>query len=296
MRNYKTRCAENYPTHELGPIAKVLNINRGNRMIQLSSVASRAAGLKAGITGFGAELFIIDDPIKNRQEADSETVRSRVWEEWTNSFKTRLAAGAKVIIISTPWHEDDLIGKLIETERCRMMTSMSDIDKVEDGEWLYLNFEALKASPATEIDPRNEGEALWQKQHSRDLLLKRRKLDPQRFEAMYQGHPASREGLLYSSSFREYSTLPRDIVKRGNYTDTADTGSDYLCSVCYAVDSDGAIYLTDVVYTTEPMEISERLVAAMLTKNDTRIAYVESNTPSVCRRCVFSFNEICSCK
>jgi predicted phage terminase large subunit-like protein len=184
---------------------------------------------------------------------------------------------SRELIVFTRWHEEDLIGRLMRTESYRELHSFEDIDKVEDGEWLYLNFEALKASPATEIDPRNEGEALWQAQHSRDLLLKRRKLDPQRFEAMYQGHPASREGLLYSSSFREYSTLPRDIVKRGNYTDTADTGSDYLCSVCYAVDSDGVIYLTDVVYTTEPMEISERLVAAMLTKNDTRIAYVESN-------------------
>ena len=236
-----------------------------------------SVGREGSLTGNRVDCFILDDLYKDAMEANSPVVRGNCWEWYTSVVRTRMHNTSRELIVFTRWHEEDLIGRLMATESVRVLNSFEDIDKVEDGEWLYLNFEALKASPATEIDPRNEGEALWQKQHSRDLLLKRRKLDPQRFEAMYQGHPASREGLLYSSSFREYSTLPRDIVKRGNYTDTADTGSDYLCSVCYAVDSDGVIYLTDVVYTTEPMEISERLVAAMLTKNDTRIAYVESN-------------------
>ena len=236
-----------------------------------------SVGREGSLTGNRVDCFILDDLYKDAMEANSPVVRSNCWEWYTSVVRTRMHNTSRELIVFTRWHEEDLIGRLMATESVRALNSFEDIDKVEDGEWLYLNFEALKTTPATEIDPRNEGEALWQAQHSRDLLLKRRKLDPQRFEAMYQGHPASREGLLYSSSFREYSTLPRDIVKRGNYTDTADTGSDYLCSVCYAVDSDGVIYLTDVVYTTEPMEISERLVAAMLTKNDTRIAYVESN-------------------
>ena len=236
-----------------------------------------SVGREGSLTGNRVDCFILDDLYKDAMEANSPVVRGNCWEWYTSVVRTRMHNTSRELIVFTRWHEEDLIGRLMATESVRALNSFEDIDKVDDGDWLYLNFEALKTTPATEIDPRNEGEALWQAQHSRDLLLKRRKLDPQRFEAMYQGHPASREGLLYSSSFREYSTLPRDIVKRGNYTDTADTGSDYLCSVCYAVDSDGVIYLTDVVYTTEPMEISERLVAAMLTKNDTRIAYVESN-------------------
>jgi predicted phage terminase large subunit-like protein len=181
------------------------------------------------------------------------------------------------LIVFTRWHEEDLIGRLMESESVRVMTSFEDINNIEDDEWLYLNFEAIKCSPATDIDPRSEGEVLWPERQSKALLQKKHRLDPQRFEAMYQGHPASREGLLYSDNFIEYNMLPRDIVKRGNYTDTADTGSDYLCSICYAVDSDGVVYITDVVYTQEAMEISERLVAAMLTKNNTRIAYIESN-------------------
>jgi predicted phage terminase large subunit-like protein len=153
----------------------------------------------------------------------------------------------------------------------------SDIDDVEEGEWLYLNFEALKASPATGIDPRKAGEALWEERHSASLLRQKRKLDTLRFECMYQGHPSSREGLLYGDSFAEYDTLPKEIVRYGNYTDTADTGDDYLCSICYAVDTDGVIYICDAVYSREPMEVTEREVAEMLCRNRTRIAAVESN-------------------
>lgn len=147
----------------------------------------------------------------------------------------------------------------------------------EDGEWLYLNFEAIKASPPTELDPRKEGEALWPQQQDERLLTTKRNLDPARFEAMYQGHPTSQEGLLYGNNFQTYEQLPRDITLKGNYTDTADMGEDYLASVCYSVDSDGVIYITDVVYTQEPMESSERLVSEMLRRNDTRRSTIESN-------------------
>lgn len=67
------------------------------------------------------------------------------------------------------------------------------------------------------------------------------------------------------------------MVRRASYTDTADAGDDYLCSVAYVVDTDGIIYVTDVVYSREPMEHTERLVAAMFAANDTRLAVVESN-------------------
>ena len=210
-------------------------------------------------------------------EAQSPVVRENCWEWYTSVVRTRMHNTSRELIVFTRWHEEDLIGRLMKTERVTEITTFLDIDNVKDYEWLYLNFEALKSSPPTEIDPRSEGEELWPEQQSKALLQTKRRLDPQRFEAMYQGHPTSREGLLYSDRFREYNTMPRDIVKRSAYTDTADTGSDYLCSIAYSVDTDGVIYVTDVVYTQEPMELSEKLVASMLTHNNTRIAYVESN-------------------
>ena len=75
-----------------------------------------ARGIMAGITGNPGDLIIIDDPVKNRQEADSPTYRSRVWEEWQSSIKSRLQANAKIIIIMTPWHEDDLAARVLKME------------------------------------------------------------------------------------------------------------------------------------------------------------------------------------
>ena len=236
-----------------------------------------SVGREGSLTGNRVDCFILDDLYKDAMEAQSPVVRDNCWDWYTSVVRTRMHNTSSELIVFTRWHEDDLIGRLMRSEPCRMLHSWGDIEAVEEGEWLYLNFEALKASPPTEIDPRCEGEALWPEQQSAELLMAKRRLDPVRFEAMYQGHPSSREGLLYGDSFREYDMLPRDIVARSCYVDTADTGDDYLCAMSYAIDTDGVIYITDVVYSREAMEHTERLVAAMFAANDTRRAYVESN-------------------
>lgn len=236
-----------------------------------------SVGREGALTGNRVDCFILDDLYKDAMEAQSPVVRDNCWDWYTSVVRTRMHNNSRELVVFTRWHEEDLIGQLMRTEPCRVMRSMEDIDAVQRGEWLYLNFEAIKASSPTPLDPRAEGEALWPEQQNAELLLAKRRLDPVRFEAMYQGHPASREGLLYGDNFREYDTLPRDIVARASYTDTADVGDDYLCSIAYAIDTDGVIYVTDVVYSRESMEHTERLVASMFAANDTRRAYVESN-------------------
>ena len=72
-----------------------------------------SAGVGGSITGEGADLLLIDDPIKNRQEANSETYREALWHEWENTLLTRLQPNGRIIIISTRWHEDDLVGRLL---------------------------------------------------------------------------------------------------------------------------------------------------------------------------------------
>lgn len=236
-----------------------------------------SVGREGSLTGNRVDCFILDDLYKDAMEAQSPVVRDNCWEWYTSVVRTRMHNTSRELIVFTRWHEDDLIGVLCRTEPCRELRSMEDIDAVRPDEWLVLNFEALKSSPPTDIDPRGVGEALWPEQQSVELLEAKRRLDPVRFEAMYQGHPSSREGLLYGDGFREYTMLPRDIVTRACYVDTADVGDDYLCAVAYAVDTDGVIYVTDVVYSRDAMEHTEPLVAAMLVKEDVRRAYVESN-------------------
>ena len=236
-----------------------------------------SVGREGSLTGNRVDCFILDDLYKDALEAQSPIIRENCWEWYTSVVRTRMHNASRELIVFTRWHEEDLIGTLCRSEPYRIMTSMADIDGVAADEWLVLNFEAIKSSPPTELDPRDEGEALWPEQQSAELLLAKRRLDPARFEAMYQGRPTAREGLLYSDGFRTYDSLPRDIVKQSSYTDTADMGDDYLCSVAYKVDTDGVIYVTDVVYTREPMEVSEKMVAQMLLSSDTREALVESN-------------------
>ena len=236
-----------------------------------------SVGREGSLTGNRVDCFILDDLYKDALEADSPVGRANCWEWYTSVVKTRMHNGSSELIVFTRWHDEDLIGELTRRETVVPLRSWSDLERIPPHGWAMLNFEAVKTSPKCEIDPRSEGEALWEERQSRDLLLAKRKLDPLRFECMYQGHPTASEGVLYGEGFAEYDALPADIVRYANYTDTADTGDDYLCSISYAVDTDGVIYIVDAVYSREPMEVTEGLVAQMLVRSNTRSALIESN-------------------
>ncbi len=223
-----------------------------------------SVGREGSLTGNRVDCFILDDLYKDAMEANSPIIRENCWEWYTSVVRTRMHNRSRELIVFTRWHDEDLIGRLLRRERVVELRAWEQLDTTPPDVWLHLNFEALKASPPTQIDPRPAGAALWEEQHDAALLADKRRLDPLQFECMYQGRPAAREGLLYGTNFSEYEELPRELVRLANYTDTADTGDDYLCSVCYAVDTDGAVYVTDVVYSREPMEVTEELVAAML--------------------------------
>lgn len=236
-----------------------------------------SVGREGSLTGNRVDIFILDDLYKDAMEANSPVVRENCWDWYTSVVKTRMHNNSSELIVFTRWHEEDLIGSLAACENIIALERWEQLDTPPENTWLLLNFEALKESLATEIDPRTEGEPLWPERHSRKLLLEKRALDAMRFECMYQGHPSARSGLLYGDNFATYDTLPESIVKRGNYTDTADTGDDYLCSVSYVQDTKGMIYVTDIVYSRESMETTEPLVAELLRKTDTRVAQIESN-------------------
>ena len=281
-----------------------------------------AVGRESALTGNPVDILILDDLYKDAMEANSPLVRENVWDWYNSVVKTRLHNLSQELIVSTRWHEDDLIGRLAQAQPFLDLNNFSpdflsenadsnertdtplpgsqntapggnlspndkegadsdshpnSSDGLNPEKWYCLHFEAVKTGIPTELDPRQEGEALWPKRHSLALLNQKRKLDPLWFETLYQGKPTPAEGLLYGPAFEVYERLPETLVKKGNYTDTADMGKDYLCSVCYAVGSDGLIYVTGVVYTGEPMEISEPQVAELLEANETRVARIESN-------------------
>ncbi len=236
-----------------------------------------SVGREGSLTGNRVDCFILDDLYKDAMEANSPLIRANCWEWYTSVVRTRMHNRSRELIVFTRWHEEDLIGELTRREPVVELKEWAQLDSTPPDTWLHLNFEAIQTSQPSEVDPRPLGEALWEEQHGVELLQAKRRLDPLQFEAMYQGHPSSREGLLYGEHFGEYEALPHDIVRRANYTDTADTGDDYLCSMSYVVDSDGVIYITDCVYSREAMEQTEPLVAEMLLRSDTRQAAIESN-------------------
>ncbi|MCD7970643.1 MAG: phage terminase large subunit [Alistipes sp.] len=236
-----------------------------------------SVGREGSLTGNDVDIFILDDLYKDAIEANSPLIRDNCWEWYISVVRTRLHNDSSELIVFTRWHEEDLIGLILNKEKHIILEDPAQLTGFPSDTWLVLNLEALKDSPPTPVDPRLPGEPLWPARHGAELLAGKRALDPLKFECMYQGKPSVNEGLLYGDNFQTYDFLPPDTVKTANYTDTADTGEDYLCSVCYNVGTDGSIYITDIVYSPEKMEVTEQLVARMLVANGTRIACFESN-------------------
>lgn len=151
-------------------------------------------GVLAGITGQGADLMIIDDPIKNREEADSENHREKIWDEWIDSFSTRLHPGAIVILILTRWHEDDLQGRLLNPEYGQPLN------------WQVFNF-PLEAEE-NDILGREIGEPLWPSRYGRSFIDERKRY-PSSFNSLFQGRPTAQEGNMVKRQWwKRYEVLP----------------------------------------------------------------------------------------
>lgn len=168
----------------------------------VGSMISR--GLGSGVTGRGCNLMIIDDPVKNRKEADSKTTRNWVWSEWQDSFKSRLAAGAKVIVIQTRWHEDDLAGRIIETEPGVKVLNLPCEAEEND---------PMGRSPGEPLHPEINKGAAWLKSFKESV----KKTEGTRtWEALYQGHPTVDEGNIIKREwwrFYDENEVPENLFK-----------------------------------------------------------------------------------
>jgi predicted phage terminase large subunit-like protein len=235
-----------------------------------------SVGRGGALTSQSVDIWIGDDLYKDYSEGNSPVVRDAVWD-WYITVPLSRQPKQKLKVF-TRWHEDDSIGRIEKHETVVTVNSLQDItDAINehgDDVWIKLNFEAIQEQPKTEFDDREKGLSLWEAERPLKNLEKIRKLSVEKFNCLYQGNPMSSEGLLYQE-FQTYNVLPISYDKK-NYTDTADTGTDYLFSACYIV-NDGNYYITDVVYTDEPMEVTEVSVPKMLLDNETKKADIESN-------------------
>ncbi len=159
-----------------------------------------SAGIGGPITGEGADLLIIDDPIKNRKEADSKTYRDMVWDEWQNTLYTRLQPDGAVIIILTRWHEDDLAGRLLNPEYA----------PVED--WDIIRLPAI--AEENDLLGREIGEPLWPEYGFDIEWAKRTKaaVGSQTWASLYQQRPSPPEGSIINRNWwKYYRQLPEQF-------------------------------------------------------------------------------------
>ena len=179
-----------------------------------------AVGVGTATTGRGAHLALIDDPFKDREEADSELKRSRVWDWYRSTFYTRLMPGGAVVITLTRWHEDDLAGRLLEQNA---------------DEWTILDLPAINAN----------GEALWPEWYDLDALERiRGTIGPREWSALYQQKPQPDEGTFFQRDWlKEWMQKPKDLNLYGtsDYAVTED-GGDYTVHRVWGVDANDVIY------------------------------------------------------
>nr|DAS68057.1 MAG TPA: Terminase [Caudoviricetes sp.] len=217
-----------------------------------SQVANYLATSPTGTaTGFGADLIVIDDLIKNSEEAYNSNVLEKHIDWFTNTMLSRTEKGFKLIIIMTRWASNDLAGFIL-----------SNYDDV-----VHINYKAINDDGT----PLDEGTLSLE-----DFEFKTKNMAKEIVYANYQQEPIDIKGRLYSE-FKTYVDLPKEkIIKIASYCDTADTGDDFLCNIIYADCKDSA-YILDIIYTKEAMEITEHMVAEAYKKFNVNVADIESN-------------------
>lgn len=151
----------------------------------------RAAGVGGTISGRGADVLIIDDPIKNIEEAESQLQRDKVWDWYKSTAYTRLEKGGAVILVLTRWHKDDLAGRLLQSQ------------EQEGDKWRIIDLPAIARQ--NEIH-RNEGEALWPGKYDIAALARIKEAIGSRFwQALYQQQPTFEEGNIFKSKWWQYA-------------------------------------------------------------------------------------------
>lgn len=239
-------------------------IKEGNSSVQKwalegSFFSYKGVGIGGGVTGAGGSVLICDDLVKDIEVATNDDALDKIWKWYTGTFISRAESNAIEIMNMTRWANGDPCGKILETE---------DAD-----EWYILKMEAYDEKTDTMLC-----EDVLSKE--RYLYLKRN-TDPLAFASNYHQEPIDVKGSLYKD-LKTYSEIPSDDKGNSkfeqiiNYTDTADLGNDYLCSIVAGI-YNGEAYLLDVLYTKDGMEITEPSTAKLLHENNVHLAKIESN-------------------
>lgn len=203
-----------FPGVSLAPdsqAANRMNTNRGGSYV--------AAGVGTAVTGRGAHIALIDDPFKDREEADSERRRDLVWDWYRSTLFTRLMPGGAIVLIQTRWHEDDLAGRLLEQE---------------PDEWEVLELPAIG----------KDYDALWPEWYPAGVLERiKNTIGPREWSALYQQQPQPDEGTFFKREWFDEREPPKSVRYYGtsDYAVT-DDGGDFTVHRVWGIGPDGDLH------------------------------------------------------
>jgi hypothetical protein len=153
----------------------------------------KTVGIGGSLTGTPVDIGIIDDPIKDFEEAQSPTVRQKAWDWYESVFETRLHNHSQILMIMTRWDEDDPAGRVLAKE---------------GDEWEIIKLPAIKENDQNEYDNRKTGQVLWENRHSLDRMLKKQTTSPIIFNALYQQNPQPSKDILVFPDWSEIDKFP----------------------------------------------------------------------------------------
>jgi predicted phage terminase large subunit-like protein len=206
-------------------------------------------------------VLIIDDPLKDRHEADSPTIRDTLWTWFTQVIASRLMdETGRILLIQTRWHQDDLVGRLTDPTN-------SYYDPEEAAEWRIIDMPALAVDQHKDPLKRAEGDPLWPGRFGRNFLLGLQRRDARGFSALYQGRPSPAGGTFFSSKWIQTyrpAELPTSlrVYAASDHAVSMKQDSDKTCLMCVGVDEDDNIWiLADLLWR---QMTAEQAVEAML--------------------------------
>ena len=246
QRDVEPDHAVQHVPREAPPLAgdRILRVERaGGGAVEVHDIQVEGAACFFAGGLLAHNCLIIDDAVRGHEDADSETIRDSVWDFYRNDALTRLLPNGRVIVIGTRWHEQDLIGRLLEAQ------------ETGGDRWTVLHHPALNAA----------GEALWPERYPVESLNRiRAAVGPRAWQSLYQGEPTREEGTYFKKrDFNLGQPPPVDVMRVIGASDYALTqdGGDYSVNVVVGVDPEGRLWLLDV---WRRQTTPDRWVASML--------------------------------
>lgn len=228
--------AEVFPALQLRADSKA-----SNRLVTTDNGMFFAVGQGGAITGRGGDILLVDDPIKNAQEARSKLKRETLWAWFNDVFSTRtMTDEAAIVIIMTRWHEDDLVGRLIDPHN-------PHYDAKTAKQWHVLNCPAL--AEKNDMLGRKPGRPLWPQRFSQKYLKSIERQNPLGFSALYQGRPSPETGSFFDKNslltYASMSEIPDDVRDycASDHAVSTEESANNSCMIPAGLDSNGVLWI-----------------------------------------------------